>query len=85
MRTEWAEGSMTLATILGDGSKDSGGRHEQNVSSRLIPAVQQIALELLNQYEITYTLPDGTNPSDRVSVEVNRDGVKLQAPSRIAN
>jgi VWFA-related protein len=85
VESELMEGAMTLGSILGDGAKDTGGRHEQNIATTLIPTLQQIALELLNQYEITYTLPAGVSPHDRISVSSKRRGVQLQAPTRIAN
>ena len=80
-----AEGAMTLATIIGDGAKDSGGRHEQSIATTLVPTMQQIAAELVNQYEITYALPAGAKPSDRLSVTSKRKGLTVLAPSRIAN
>ena len=80
-----AEGAMTLATIIGDGAKDSGGRHEQSIAITLVPTMQQIAAELVNQYEITYALPAGTKPSDRLSVTSRRKGLTVLAPSHIAN
>jgi hypothetical protein len=48
------------------------------------PVMKQVASDLLNQYEITYTLRDGTKPSDRVSVSSKRKGVTVRAPSRLA-
>lgn len=83
--SEVQEGMLTLGTIIGDGSKDSGGHHEQVVSTSLVPTMQQIAKELLNEYKITYTLPAGTKPNDRVSVTTKRKGVTVYAPSRIGS
>lgn len=80
-----AEGAMILARIIGDGAKDSGGRHEQSIATTLVPTMQQIAAELINEYEITYTLPAGTKPSDRLAVTSKRKGLTVLAPSRIAN
>jgi len=36
------------------------------------------------QYLLTYTLPDGVKPADRLSVSTSRKGVTLTAPSRVA-
>jgi len=82
---EQNEGLMILGTVLGEGAKDSGGRHDQNVATTLVPTAQRIAKELLNQYEISYTLPSGTKPSDRIQVTSKRKNVELAAPTRIAN
>jgi VWFA-related protein len=80
---EIAEGAFNLQLVLGDGSKDSGGRHEQVVSTTLVGTMQQIARELKNQYAVTYTLPDGMKPSDRLEVKVTRRDLKVHAPTRI--
>jgi VWFA-related protein len=79
---EATSAALNLAQVLGDGAKESGGRHDEVVSTTLVPALQQVAKELLNQYEITYLLPEGVKPSDRISVSSKRKGVKVQAPSR---
>ena len=42
-----------------------------------------MAHELLNQYAISYMLPDGARPGDKMSLSSKRKGVKLLAPSRI--
>lgn len=79
---ELTQSAHNLAQVLGDGSKESGGRHDEVVSTTLVPAVQQVAKELLNQYEISYVLPEGVKPSDRISVSSKRKDVKVFAPSR---
>jgi hypothetical protein len=48
-------------------------------------AVEQVAEELLHQYEIKYALADGVKPSDKISVSTKRKGVTLHAPSRVPN
>ena len=70
--------------ILTEGSKDSGGNIVEVAANTVSPAAVEIASELVNQYEITYTLPQGMAPSDRVSVSSMRAGVTVRAPSRIA-
>ena len=45
--------------------------------------MQQIARELKHQYALTYTLPDGMKPSDRLEVKVTRKDLKVLAPTRI--
>ena len=78
-----ASSQFQLQMVLGDGSKESGGRHDQVVGTRLVPAMRQIASELNHQYRIVYELPPGVKPSERVEVRVKRNGVHVQAPSRV--
>lgn len=82
---ELTEGQFALNQVLGDGAKDSGGRHDQVVASTHAKAVAQVAEELLHQYEIKYALPEGEKPSERISVTTRRKGVTLHAPSRVPN
>jgi hypothetical protein len=75
-----------LGQVLGDGPKESGGRIEQAATGQSIDAaVVRIADSLLNQYLLTYTLPDGVKMSDRLSVTTSRKGLRLTSPSRIAD
>ena len=71
--------TLPAAMVLETGSRESGGRQIRTAAE-----VPGIATELINQYEITYTLPSGMTPSDRVSVTSIRTGVAVQAPSRVA-
>jgi hypothetical protein len=80
---EDADGALDLGQVLGDGSRESGGRHEQIVSTTLVPALEQVAAELLNQYEITFVRPAGGKPGDKLSVSSKRKGVTIRAPSRL--
>lgn len=75
---------VELGRVLGDGPKQSGGIVER-VSGHLVvqPTIAKIAGMLLNQYVLTYTLPNGVKPSDRFSLATSRKGVKLLAPTRI--
>jgi VWFA-related protein len=82
---ELAEGQFALNQVLGDGAKDSGGRHDQVVTTTHAKAVEQVADELLHQYEIKYVLPDGAKPAEKISVSTKRKGVTLHAPSRVPN
>jgi len=74
-----------VQTVLNDSSRESGGRRIDVVGTTLKPVMEQIAAELINQYEISYTLPAGTKPSDRISVSAKRRGVTVNAPSRVAS
>jgi hypothetical protein len=80
---EVSDAAFNLAQVLGDGSKESGGRHEQVVSTTLVPALERIANDLLNQYAISYVLPSGAKPGDKLSVSTKRRGVRIVAPARI--
>ena len=73
-----------LGMVMGDGPKQSGGRIEQaGTGNAIIPAAIKIAESLQTQYVVTYTIPDGTTLSDRISVSTSRKGIKLTAPTRI--
>jgi hypothetical protein len=70
--------------VLGDGPKQSGGRHLTANATQGVPRVlNQIADELLAQYAITYVLPDGVKPNKRFNISTKRRGVTLRAPSTI--
>jgi hypothetical protein len=70
--------------VLGDGPRQSGGRQWPAPALTAVPKVMlSIANDLLNQYKLTYTLPAGTKPSDRLNVTTSRRGVTLRAPTRI--
>ncbi len=70
--------------VLGDGTKQSGGRRIDVTATGAMPKVMlQIANELLAQYVITYALPDGVKPDRRLSVSVKRRSVSVRAPSLI--
>jgi hypothetical protein len=76
-------GSGQLDIVLNDGSRDTGGRHEQFNNQNLAKLAEQISQELLNHYQLSYVLPAGAKPSDRLEVSTKRKGVKVNAPTRI--
>jgi len=78
-----ANSILNLAQVLGDGTRESGGRHDQVLSTTLVPTLERLADELLTQYAVTCALPDGLNPNDKLSVSVTRKGLKVQAPARL--
>jgi uncharacterized protein (DUF2147 family) len=84
-RSEVSEGQLTLGTILGEGSRESGGRHVQTVAPSLEDLVKQIASEIGNRYEITYTIAQAGRPNDKLEVSTKRRGVTLLAPIRVPN
>ena len=75
--------ALNLGVVLGDGSRESGGRHIQVMSTTLIPTLDHLADELLNQYALTCVLPNGVKPTDKLSVASKRKGVTIRAPSRL--
>jgi hypothetical protein len=74
--------SWHLALVLGDGSADSGGRHERVVSGTVANRVKQIARELKHQYEVMYEVPAGARAGEKMSVTTTRRNVKVWAPKR---
>jgi hypothetical protein len=73
-----------IGLVTGDGPRQSGGRIERVGAASAVPAaITKITDALMHQYVLTYTLPDGVKPSDRLSVTTNRKGVTLMAPQRI--
>jgi VWFA-related protein len=81
--SELADSSFNLAQVLGDGAKESGGRHDQVIATTHAKALEQLANELLHQYEITYVPADGVKPGEKLSVSSKRKGVTVRAPSRV--
>ena len=75
---------IELGQVLGDGPKRSGGTVQQ-ITGGVVPGpvLAKIADALLKQYVLTYTLPDGVKPNDRLSLTTSRKGITLLAPSRI--
>ena len=81
---EIAASRRNLAEVLGDGARESGGRHDEIVATTSVsPALERIADELLNQYAVTCAVPPGVKANDKLSVTVKRKGVKVQAPARL--
>ena len=80
---EAVESAHNLGMVIGDGSRESGGRHDQVISTTLIPTLEHLADELLNQYVLTCVLPAGVKPTDKLSVASKRKGVTIRAASRL--
>jgi VWFA-related protein len=73
------------AQVMGDGPKQSGGRRVEVAALTAFPTgIQQVADDLMGQYHITYTLPDGVKPSDRLNLSLKKKGATLRAPTKIA-
>ena len=68
--------------VLGDGSKQSGGRRIEVVSTAAYTkTLLQIADDLAAQYAISYALPEGTKLDKRFSVTLDRKGLTMRAPA----
>ncbi len=81
-REDPADRQMNI--MFDDGVKDTGGRVQEFTTDEGIEAAaDEIVDELLNQYVISYTLPPGVEPNERLDVSVMRRGVSLRAPQRI--
>jgi hypothetical protein len=69
---------------IADGVLQSGGRSVPILTLEGFQSgLQQVADDVSSQYLITYTLPDGVKPSDRISVSLKEPGWTLRAPSRV--
>jgi hypothetical protein len=70
--------------VLTRGPRQSGGGlWPINILAGVPSAMRSIANDLSNQYKLTYELPAGVRPSDRLDVSINRRGVTLRAPTRV--
>jgi len=77
-------GASDLDVVLNDGSRESGGRTEQVAGPNLVKAAEQICQELLNQYELSFA-GEGLKPGEKLELSSKRKGVKVNAPTRLAN
>ena len=76
--------NMHLYRVLGDGPKQSGGRHQQIVASTgVLLGLQHLASELTSQYRVTYTLPAGAKRSEKLDVSVRRKDIVVRAPAKL--
>jgi hypothetical protein len=72
--------------VLGDGPKQSGGLIEQASSGLAIgPALAKIADNLMHQYVLTYTLPSGVKPNEKLALATSRKSVTIIAPTRVSD
>jgi hypothetical protein len=79
------EESLNLNEVLGDGSKQSGGRKDEIVAATgMVRGVQMLAEELARQYKLTYVLPTGVKPNERFELTATRADVVVRAPRRIS-
>ena len=75
---------MNLGEVLGDGPKQSGGRHDEIVASiAMLPGLSQLATQLLNQYALTYERPGDAGDADRIAITAKRREVVVRGPTRV--
>ena len=79
-----ANSTLNIAQVLGDGSKETGGRHDQVISTTLVPALERVADELLSRSSVTCVLPAGVKANDKLSIATKRKNAKIQAPARLS-
>jgi hypothetical protein len=76
--------NMHLYRVLGDGPKQSGGRHQEIVATAgALVGLQNLASELTSQYRVTYTLPPGAKRSEKLDISVRRKDVVVRAPEKL--
>ncbi len=75
-----AEGNRALD----DGPKQSGGkRYGAQSTADVVAALKLVADQLSSQYALTYTLPDGVKPHERLQIQVKKGGTTVLAPTKI--
>jgi VWFA-related protein len=80
-----ADEIRNLNTVVGEGTKRTGGRRDQVMAISGIPeALSRVADELLNQYVVTYGRPDKLIPPEKLQVTVSRPGVTVRARTRVS-
>jgi hypothetical protein len=71
--------------VISEGSERTGGRRDQILANNGIPGrFRQLADELLNQYVVTYGVPETLIPPTTVQVSVTRPGLTARARTRLA-
>jgi hypothetical protein len=82
---ERAHTALNLNLVLGDGSRDSGGHHQERALTSAVPALERLASEINNRYELTYSPNESAKPGDRLQATTTRRNVTLRAPLKIPN
>ena len=76
--------NMHLYRVLGDGPKQSGGRHQEIVATAgALVGLQNLASELASQYRVIYSLPAGAKRSEKLDVSVRRKDIVVRAPAKL--
>jgi VWFA-related protein len=74
-----------LNVVVAEGTKRTGGRRDQVLAeSGIAEALPRVATDLLAQYVVTYGHPERLIPAEKLQVTVNRPGVTVHAPTKVA-
>jgi len=74
-----------LNMVIAEGTKRTGGRRDQILAeSGIAEALPRVADDLLAQYVVTYGRPDRLIPPEKLQVTVNRPGLTIHAPTKVA-
>jgi hypothetical protein len=78
--------AVPFGEVFVEGPTQSGGSSSVATgTSAFSNAMTAIARTLAHQYKLTYVLPPGVRPSERLKVTTTRPQVKIVAPTRISN
>jgi len=70
--------------VVADGTARTGGRRDQVLTPSALPEkLRKLADEILNQYVVTYGVPDALIPPERLEVTVKQPGVTVRARQRL--
>ena len=70
--------------VISEGTELTGGRRDQVLAeSGLTDRLNQLADELLNQYQVTYSRPETLIPPEKIDVSVSKPGLTVRAPKRL--
>jgi Ca-activated chloride channel family protein len=71
--------------VIAEGTSRTGGRRDQVLAAMALPeALKQLAVELNNQYVVTYVRPEMLIPPQKVDVAVTQPGLTVRAPKRLS-
>jgi hypothetical protein len=70
--------------VVADGTSRTGGRRDQVLTPSALPEkLVKLADEIINQYVVTYGVPDALIPPERLEVTVKQPGVTVRARQRL--
>lgn len=81
--SEQASSDRARNSILGDGPRQTGGRHEEAIATADVPgALAAMAEELAGQCLLTYETAAKLGAAAKIEVSSSRRGIKIRAPAR---
>jgi VWFA-related protein len=70
--------------VIADGTERTGGRRDQVLTPSALPEkLRKLADEIINQYVVTYGVPEALIPPERLEVTVKQPGVTVRARQRL--